>query len=114
MDRFGDYSYSLHFSGEPVEHDGLDDYLRLEFAEAHPGWDPTHGRVSHYDDDVNSRDYAYLLTGDVPGASSLDEAEKKVEALVHDLRQRLRLPAPKIRVWQSLSRRSRKDRPAGG
>lgn len=102
MDPTYDYGYSLRFTGEPSEHDGLDDYLRLEFPRVHPGWEPTFGRVSHYDDEVDSRGYAYLLTGDVPGALSLADAEKKVEMLVHNLREHLKLPTPKVSIWQAI------------
>jgi hypothetical protein len=112
MDRIDAYGYSLHFPGDPSEHDGLDEYLQIEFPRLHSGWKPTYGRVSHYYDDIDRRDYAYLLSGDVPGASSLADAEKKVEALVHELRERLKLPMPKMRVWKASAVRQ-KEKPPG-
>lgn len=112
MDRVDAYGYSLHFPGDPSDHDDLDEYLQTEFPQQHPGWEPTYGRVSHYFDDYNRRDYAYLLSGDVPGASSLADAEKKVEALVSELRERLKLPMPKTRVWKS-SPVTQKEKPPG-
>jgi hypothetical protein len=104
VDRLEGFGYSLHFPGELSDHDGLDEYLQLEFPQQHPGWEPTFGRVSHYDSDIDKRDYAYLLTGDVPGVSSLAAAENKVQALAHELHERLKVPMPKIRVWKSSDR----------
>jgi hypothetical protein len=111
VDRQEAYGYSLHFPGELSEHDGLQQYLQLEFPQRHPGWEPTFGRVSHYDSDIDKRDYAYLLTGDVPGVSSLADAEKKVEALAHELRERVKVPMPKIRVWKSSDVRQKEKPP---
>jgi hypothetical protein len=111
VDRIDAYGYSLHFPGDPPEHDGLDEYLRVEFPRQHPDLEPTYGRVSHYFDDVDRRDYAYLVSGEMPG-SSLADAEKKVEALVEELRDRLKLPMPKIRIWKSLAVRQ-KEKPPG-
>ena len=104
--RFG---FSAEFLGDHPAYDDFDEYLRVEFAERHPGWEPRFGRTSWFDPTVNRYDYMYLLHGNVPDAESHEDAEHKVRQLVEEISHGLKslktaierpLPRPRVRVWR--------------
>jgi len=87
----------------------LDDYLRLEFAGQHPGWEPRFGKATRFDPAVDRYDYMYLLHGNVPEAKTHEEAEKKVRELLDEIAHGLKsvrpaiekaIPRPLVRVWR--------------
>jgi hypothetical protein len=102
------YGFSAEFPGDHPAYDDFDEYLRVEFAQRHPGWEPRFGRTTRFDSAVNRYDYAYLIHGDVPEATSHAEAEHKVRELIKELTEGLKakrpkgekaLPNPLTKVW---------------
>ena len=67
------YGFSAEFRGEHPAFDDFDDYLRLEFAKQHPGWEPRFGKATWFDPAVDRYDYMYLLHGNVPHAVDVIE-----------------------------------------
>lgn len=106
------FAFSAEYPGVQPANDGFDEYLRIEFASRHPGWEPRFGTVSWFDPAANRYDYAYLLTGNVPDADSQADAEKKVRDLLDQIAKGLKsfrpktamaLPKPRTRVWRRQS-----------
>jgi hypothetical protein len=103
------FGFSAEFRGEHPAYDDFDDYLRLEFADQHPGWEPRFGKATWFDPEDNRYDYMFLLHGNVPEAKSHEDAESKVHELLDELARGLKsarptiekaLPRPHIRVWR--------------
>jgi hypothetical protein len=103
------FGFSAEYLGDTPAFDGFDDYLRDEFAERHPDWEPTFGKVTRYDPSVNRYDYLYLLHGSVPDAESHEDAEKKVRQLIDEFSRGLKglesrvgkaIPRPRVKVWR--------------
>lgn len=104
-----EYGWAAEYPGDNRAYDDFEKFLRIEFAQRHPGWEPSFGRVSRYDRPAGRWDYGFLLTGSVPDASSKRDAEDRVRGLLDDLKQRMQgtqeklaraLPEPVVRVWQ--------------
>ncbi|TMC61474.1 MAG: hypothetical protein E6J16_12985 [Chloroflexota bacterium] len=103
------YGFSAEVRGEHPAFDDFDDYLRLEFAKQHPGWEPRFGKATWFDPAVDRYDYMYLLHGNVPEAKTHEEAEKKVRELLDEIAHGLKsvrpavekaIPRPLVRVWR--------------
>jgi len=103
------FGFSAEFLGDDPAYDDFDDYLRIEFARRHPGWEPRFGKVSWFDPAANRYDHSYLLTGGVPEAASHADAEGKVRELLDDIGNVLKslgaktekaLEKPTVRVWK--------------
>jgi hypothetical protein len=71
--------FSAEYLGDHPAYDRFDEYLRIELAKRHPGWEPRFGKVTWFDPTVNRFDYAYLLTGNVPGANHRPTRRTKSE-----------------------------------
>lgn len=104
-----EFGFFAEYPGNHPAYDGFDEYLRIEFAKRHPGWEPRFGRATWFDPAVNRYDYMYLLTGNVPEASSQKDAESKVRDLLEDIASGLKalrpktetaLPKPVTKVWR--------------
>lgn len=103
------FGFSAEFQGDHPAYDDFDDYLRVEFARRHPGWEPRFGKTTWLDPAVNRYDYMYLLHGNVPEATSHEDAEQRVHQLLDELSHGLRslgakaekaIPKPRVRVWR--------------
>jgi hypothetical protein len=103
------FGFSAEYLGDTPSYDGFDEYLRDEFADRHPDWEPRFGKVTRYDPSVSRYDYLYLLHGNVPGAESHEDAEKKVRQLMDEISQRMKaagkrveqdIAKPRVRVWR--------------
>jgi hypothetical protein len=103
------FGFSAEYLGDHPAYDGFDEYLRLEFAKRHPGWEPRFGTATRFDPAVNRYDHLYLLAGSVPEAKSEADAEKKVRQLLDEVAQGLKslrpkaeraLPKPIVRTWR--------------
>jgi hypothetical protein len=103
------FGFSAEYPGDHPAYDGFDEYLRVEFAKRHPGWEPRFGKATWFDPTVNRHDYLYLLTGNVPEAESHADAEKKVRELLDEISEGLKslrpkvekaLPTPRMKVWR--------------
>ena len=103
-----EFGFSAEYAGSHPAYDGFDEYLRIEFAKRHPGWEPRFGTATWFDPVVNRYDHMYLLTGNVPEAQSQSEAENKVRDLLEEIANRFKslrpktekaLPKPNTRVW---------------
>jgi hypothetical protein len=106
------FAFSAEYRGVDPAYDGFDEYLRIEFVNRHPGWQPRFGTVTWFDPAANRYDYAYLLTGSVPEAKSQADAEKTVRDLLNDIAKGLKalrpkaekaLPKPVTQVWRRQS-----------
>jgi hypothetical protein len=104
------FGFSTEYRGDHPGYDDFDEYLRVEFPERHPGWEPRFGRASWFDPDLKRYDYLYLLSGNVPDAESHADAEHKVTQLLHDIAREFKafrpdikkaLPEPITKVWHS-------------
>ena len=102
------FGFSAEFRGDSRSYDGLDEYLRIEFPKLHPGWEPRFGQATWYDPVEERHDYAYLISGHVPEATSHSDAESKVAHLLDNLAHGFKaqrgeikhaLPAPITKVW---------------
>jgi hypothetical protein len=103
------FSFSAEYPEDHPAFDEFDDYLRIEFAKRHPGWEPRFGKVSVFDPIANRYNYRYLLMGNVPDASSHEDAQNKVHQLVEEISEGVRslkpriekgLPKPLVKVWK--------------
>ncbi len=103
------YAFTAEFHGEHPAYDDFEEYIRTEFANRHPGWEPRFGEGMGSDPDPNPNDYVYLLHGSVPEATSHADAENKVKKLLHEIGQGFKsrrptgekgMPAPITRVWR--------------
>ena len=102
------HGFSVEYPGDYEHYDDFDEYLREEFPQLHPGWEPRFGRVTIVDPVQHDRDFRFLLTGNVPGAASEDDAESRLQKLLDEIRDEFKslkphldhLPAPAARVWR--------------
>jgi hypothetical protein len=103
------WGFSAEFRGEHPAYDDFEDYLRMEFAQQHPGWEPRFGKATWFDPAVNRYDYMYLLHGNVPDAKSHQDAESRVHQLLDEIAHGLRavkptlekaISRPHVRVWR--------------
>ena len=102
------HGFAVEFPGEYEHYEEFDEYLREEFPRLHPGWEPRFGRVTSVDPSENDLDYKFLLTGNVPDATSEDDAEDRLHRLLDEVRAEFKslkphldhLPAPVARVWR--------------
>lgn len=103
------FGFTAEFPGDDPVYDDLDDYLRVEFGDRYPGWEPRFGKMTWFDPRANRYDHAYLLSGKVPDAESHPEAEGKVRELLDDIGKRFKsvgsraeraLAEPHVRVWK--------------
>ena len=103
------FGFSAEFLGDHPAYDGFDEYLRDEFTQREPGWEPKFGKVTRFDPSVNRYDYTYLLHGSVPDAESHEDAEKKVHQLLDEMSGGLKsagsriekaIPKPRVKVWR--------------
>jgi hypothetical protein len=103
------FGFAAEYPGEHPAHDEFEEYLRIEFARRHPGWEPRFGRATWFDPSLNRYNYMFLLTGNVPEANSHEEAERKVRKLLDELAQGLKalrpkteraLPEPFTKIWR--------------
>jgi hypothetical protein len=103
------YGFAVEYrSDRPVDAE-LDEYLRDEFVNQHPGWQPNVGKADWVDPATETSNYMYLITGDVPDAESQEHAESKVAQLRDEIARELKalrpeigkvLPEPIIKVWR--------------
>ena len=103
------FGFSTEYRGDPHTYDGFDEFLRVEFAKRHPGWEPRFGQASWFDPATNRYDYVYLISGNVPDAKSQADAEHKVAQLLNEVASGFKalrpdinkvLPKPITRVWR--------------
>jgi hypothetical protein len=103
------YGFAAEYLGDHPAYDEFEQYLRTEFAKRHPGWEPRFGKGTWFDRAVNKYDYAFLLHGNVPEASSHADAESKVRNLLEEVAAGLKslrpmtekaVPRPIMRVWR--------------
>ena len=103
------FGFSTEYHGDPTAYDGFDEYLRIEFPQRHPGWEPRFGQASWFDPAKNRYDYMYLISGDVPDAQSQADAEHKVALLLDEIARGFKavgrdikkvLPEPITKVWR--------------
>jgi hypothetical protein len=87
----GVFGLSAEYRGDDRAYDGFDEYLRLEFAKRHPGWEPRFGTTTWFDPAYNRSNYMFLLTGNVPEAASHADAENKVRQLLDEIGQGLKV-----------------------
>jgi hypothetical protein len=40
------FGFSAEYPGDHPAYDGFDEYLRVEFAKRHPGWEPRFGKAT--------------------------------------------------------------------
>jgi len=99
------YAFTAEYRGEHPAYGEFEEYLRTEFANLHPGWEPRFGEATSVDPD----DYVWLLHGSVPEATSHEEAQSKVRKLLHDIAKGFNSRRPKnekqmpeaiTRVWR--------------
>jgi hypothetical protein len=103
------YGFTLEYTGDRRAYDGFDEYLRVEFPKRHPGWEPRYGEADTFDEAKNRHDYAFLISGDVPDATSQADAERKVGELIEEIARGFKgarpdikeiLPKPIAKVWR--------------
>ena len=103
------FGFSAEYLGDHPAYDGFDEYLRDEFAQREPDWEPRFGKATRLVPTPNGYDYSYLLHGNVPDAESHEDAEKKVRKLLDEISQGLKsrrphvdkaIPSPRIKVWR--------------
>lgn len=103
------FGFSAEFEGDHPAYDQFDEYLQEEFVNRNPDWEAKFGKATSLDPKANRYDYLYLLHGNVPDATSHEDAEQKVRELVDKISGRLKslerkagraIPKPKIRVWR--------------
>jgi hypothetical protein len=103
------FGFSAEFRGDPRTYDGFDEYLRIEFPKLHQGWEPRFGRATWFDPSKDRHDYAYLISGNVPDATSHPDAQSKVASLLDDLARGFKGTARSLST--PYPRRSRKSGP---
>jgi hypothetical protein len=109
------FGFSAEYKGDHPAYDDFDDYLRIEFANRHPGWEANFGRKTQFDPEEERYDHLYLVTGSVPEARSHEEAESKLRQLLDEIGRGLKslrprsekpLPEPVTKVWRREDPRS--------
>ena len=103
------FGFSLEYYGPGTSYDEFEQYLRAELATRDPGWAPRFGRVTWFDPETQDWNEMFLVTGNVPGATSTDDARRKAAEHGRRLGAGLRaahanpgkfLPEPEVRVWR--------------
>ncbi len=103
------FGFSAEYMEPNMEYGEFEKFLRLEFVNRHPGWDPRFGKSVRYDPGTQAWNYMFLLTGNVPEARSRKEAERKAKGLVRELGSGFKLahsnpgyllPEPIVRIWR--------------
>jgi hypothetical protein len=74
-------AFTLQYRDEEPAYDDLDAYLRSEFQERHPEWEPTFGRATSLEGSLQRPDFAFLVIGNVPHADTQEAAERNLRHL---------------------------------
>ena len=102
------FGFLLEYSGPEPVYDEFEKYLKVEFDHRDPGWDPRFGKVTAFDPKTEDWNYRFVVTGNVPEATTRDEAERKAKVLSRELGVGLKaahanpggfLPTPVVQIW---------------
>ncbi len=109
MEKFRSFGFAAEYPGGGPVFDEFEQYLRIEFAQRHPGSEPRFGKASWFDPLTKAWNFLFLLTGNVPEATTAEDARRKAGQLVRRLDSGFKLahanpgnllPRPLIRVWE--------------
>lgn len=62
-------AFSAEYLGDHPAYEDFEEYLRMEFVKRRPGWEPSFGRATRFERDVQAYDYMFLPRGNSPKPS---------------------------------------------